>query len=887
MNCKFVAKLSALTLALAMAGCGGDININENSSNGGGNPSDPNPPASACPDFATEGAAIAGSSKAVCEISGTFSSDQTLTSDILWALNGKVTVGGDNTDSATLSIQPGTTLFGKSGADFLVVSRGSKLNAAGTAAAPIVMTSLQDMLGNVQADSSGQWGGLVLLGNAVTNSCADADNCTVQAEGDAGPYGGNNPADNSGVLQYLQVRYSGYEVLPDNELNGITFAGVGSGTTVDHVQVMHSSDDGIELFGGSVNLRNIVLLNNEDDSLDWTDGWNGKAQFVFVQQNKGDFHANRGIEGDNNKNDNGAEPITRPVISNMTIIGNNYDGDDDSEGVLLREGTQAELYNFIITGPAGMGECFELNNDATIAQYNAGEIILRNSIIDCAEPFKDAKDANDNNLTNLETWFTDPAKENVLGDAQLGGYTPAATSPAIGGGYDVANNVDSWFQTVNYIGAFDGTNDWTLGWTHGIHDEAPALANCPAGTTQVASVSDKLNCQLSGEISSNLTLLAGADYVLDGKVAVGGDNSNSATLTIEPGVRVFGKGTADFLVVSRGSKIMAEGTATAPITFTSVQDVIGAQTGTGQWGGMVILGNAPSNLCTDPNSCDIEAEGDAGLYGGNNPADNSGVLKYVVIKHSGYEVLPDNELNGLTLAGVGSGTTVDFLQVHQSSDDGVEVFGGNVNLRHLVLTGEEDDSLDWTDGWTGKVQYVLVKQDPANGPANRGIEGDNQKADKSATPLTQPTVANMTIIGNTWDGDDDSEGVLLREGTSAKLHNFIITGPVGMGECLEFNGAESNALATDGTTVMTNSVIACDEPFKNETGGVDAQSWFLGQAGNSTAAAMADVVNGIYTIDTTTPADLSADSFFDATDYIGAVKADADWTAGWTFGLNN
>lgn len=886
MKLQLIAKVSPLALALALVGCGGDININENATT---TPTAPNPstPTSSCPAFASTGSAIAGNAKPVCELAGTITSNITLTSDILWSLNGRVAVGDDNANSATLTIQPGTTLFGQSGADFLVVSRGSKINAAGSETAPIVMTSLQDMLGNVSDNTSGQWGGLVLLGKAITNSCADPNNCTVQAEGDAGPYGGNDPADNSGVLRYLQVRYSGYEVLPDNELNGITFAAVGSGTTVDHVEVMNSSDDGIELFGGSVNLRNIVLLNNEDDSLDWTDGWNGKAQFVYVQQSKGDFHANRGIEGDGNKNDNTAQPFTNPTIANMTIIGNNYDGDDDSEGVLLREGTQAHLYNFIVTGPSGMGECFEINNQATVDNLNAGNIVFRNSIIDCTEPFKNPTDANGNPVVDLQSWFTDPAKENIVGDAQLGGYTPAATSPALGNGYDVANKVDAWFQPVNYIGAFDGTHDWTLNWTKGIHAENPALASCPTGTTQVASVSDKLNCQVTGTITTDMILPAGADYVLSGKVTVGNDNADSATLTIAKGVRVFGKGTADFLVVSRGSKIMAEGTAAEPIVFTSVQDVIGATTGAGQWGGMVLLGNAPTNQCSDLNNCSVQAEGDAGPYGGPDTADNSGTLKYVVIKYAGYEVLPDNELNGLTLGGVGAGTTIDFLQVHKNLDDGIELWGGNVNLKHIVLTSNGDDSLDWSDGWQGKAQYVLVKQDPNDEKANRGIEGDNLKANPAATPLTEPTVANMTIIGNSYNGNDDSEGILLREGSAGKLYNFIVTGPAGMGECLEFNGAETNALAANGTIIMNHSVIACAEPFKSAAGGVDVQNWFTSQVGNSVlSGGPAAVLNGIYTIDATSPADLSADSFFDQTSYIGAVSQSEDWTANWAVALH-
>ena len=147
----------------------------------------------------------------------------------------------------------------------------------------------------------------------------------------------------------------------------------------------------------------------------------------------------------------------------------------------------------------------------------------------------------------------------------------------------------------------------------------------------------------------------------------------------------------------------------------------------------------------------------------------------------------------------------------------------------------------------------------------------------------------MTIIGNNFDGEDDSEGVYLREGTGAQLANFIITGPAGMGECFEIEGStESQTNLGDGTTTFTNSVIACEngENFKFGDGDVDLEDWFLNvQAGNSVEANGAAVLNGIFSISTATPKDFSGDTFFDNADFVGGVKADADWTAGWTVGL--
>ena len=461
----------------------------------------------------------------------------------------------------------------------------------------------------------------------------------------------------------------------------------------------------------------------------------------------------------------------------------------------------------------------------------------------------------------------------------------------MGNGYNVANNVDSWFDSVDYIGAFDGTTDWTVGWTTGIHPEDD-LAACPAGTSEVNSLSGRLNCQLTGDITTNVTLASGADYVLNGRVRIGVDNTSAATLTVQPGVRIYGKSGADFLVITRGSKIEANGTAANPIVMTSVQDIIGSPTAAGQWGGLVLLGNAPSNKCNqaDLASCEIQAEGEAGPYGGANWEDNSGRLNYVVVKHAGFEVIPDNELNGITFAGVGSGTKCSNIQVHQNVDDGIEMFGGSVSCKNVVLTANGDDSVDWADGWNGKLQFVLVKHAADGAKANRGIEADNQSGNFGALPISNPTIANMTIIGNTFDGDDDSEGVLLRAGTNAQLANFVITGPTGMGECLEIESDESRALAAAGSLTMTNSVIAC--PTEAVKGTVDAgtttEQWFLNQAGNSLAANQAAVLNGIFTIDATTPKDMTAvDSFFDAVDFVGAVKAGNDWTAGWAVGLDD
>ncbi|HAD48233.1 MAG TPA: hypothetical protein DCF92_05315, partial [Idiomarina sp.] len=188
---------------------------------------------------------------------------------------------------------------------------------------------------------------------------------------------------------------------------------------------------------------------------------------------------------------------------------------------------------------------------------------------------------------------------------------------------------------------------------------------------------------------------------------------------------VYGRTGNDYLVISRGSQIDAQGTAEEPISLTSSIDVESGEGMPGQWGGLIVLGNAPSNKCpSDGSDCALQVEGaeEGAVFGGTDAADSSGTLRYVRVLNGGFEIAPDNELNGITFGGVGSGTTVEYIQVHNNSDDGIEMFGGNVNFKYVVLTNMQDDSIDWDNGYQGKLQYVLVRQNPDNSDANRGIE---------------------------------------------------------------------------------------------------------------------------------------------------------------------
>ena len=408
------------------------------------------------------------------------------------------------------------------------------------------------------------------------------------------------------------------------------------------------------------------------------------------------------------------------------------------------------------------------------------------------------------------------------------------------------------------------------------------------------AITDKPVYQLNSDVvfTADVTLTNDAHWILKGRTAVGNDRADNTTLYVQFGTTLIGESGDDFLVVRRGSKIEAVGTATQPITMTSIQDVTGGETTIGQWGGLVLLGNAPANSCGDQEgeatadelaNCGVSAEGDAGQFGGNDPEDNSGTLKYVAVKQAGKTLGNGDELNGISLAGVGSQTELDYIHVHENLDDGVEFFGGTANISHLVLTNIGDDSLDWSFGWTGKAQYVLIKQSGSEG--DNAIEADNSEFDSDASPLTMPTISNVTIIG-----DAGVNGIRLRAGTAGILKNVVVTGGADYANCLRV-GSDSAPRAEDGSLSITHSVVACVTANNFGTqaiGDGNVESWFLGQAGNSVqaAASLALASNGYMPSSESLLLGAgfdssSLDSYFDKVDYIGAMDAQTDWTAGW------
>ncbi|HTV24397.1 MAG TPA: hypothetical protein VMG12_37145 [Polyangiaceae bacterium] len=302
---------------------------------------------------------------------------------------------------------------------------------------------------------------------------------------------------------------------------------------------------------------------------------------------------------------------------------------------------------------------------------------------------------------------------------------------------------------------------------------------------------------ISGEIDADATWSADTTYILDDVTYV----VNDATLTIEPGTTIKGGGVGSALIVTRGSRLVAEGTAADPIVFTSaVEEGLRAP---GDWGGVALLGAAPVNV-EGPQLEGIEVVGDEerGSYGGTDEAHDCGSLEYVRIEFAGFEISADNELNGLTLAGCGTGTNIDYVQVHRGSDDGIEVFGGKADIKHAVLTNIQDDSLDWDFGWTGRAQFLVIRHDAATSDA--GFEADNGNPSTEVTPRSQPNIFNVTLVGGEGSA---SPGMVLRRGTWGAIHNAIVTGfPV--------SGVDiRDAFSVDGTETDPPSLLIANSIF--------------------------------------------------------------------------
>lgn len=415
---------------------------------------------------------------------------------------------------------------------------------------------------------------------------------------------------------------------------------------------------------------------------------------------------------------------------------------------------------------------------------------------------------------------------------------------------------------------------------------------------------------LEGDISENRTLRANQQYLLSGLVYVTEGN----TLTIEPGTVIFGDTTTEgTLIIERGAQIVARGTATQPIVFTS--PVPAGSRSYGDWGGVVLVGRAPVNR---PESQRIEG-GIRGGYGGDNANDNSGTLQYVRIEFGGTRLTTESnsEINGLSLYGVGAGTTIDHVQVSYCGDDSFEWFGGNVNAKYLVALRGFDDDFDTDHGYSGKVQFGVSLRDPlvADQSTSNGFESDNfdpgtpANGPRDGLPLTEPVFANVSVFGfsQTPTGERAPSGsggygraMHLRRNTATSVFNSVF---VGYPEGLRLDGTVTYANVTANRMQLRGLVLAnMNKPlagagsvtdqqvidffnmtaYQNQvvpqaslsTLGLNATQFNLTQPGFLPSAGSPLLTGAVWT-------DKGADAFFEKVPYRGAFGT-ADWTTGWT-----
>jgi len=1043
----------------------------------------------------------------------------TWTADKIYKIQGFLYV----VNGATLTVQPGTLIIGdKASKGTLIVERGGKIIAQGTASRPIVFTSELDP-GQRQ---NGDWGGIIICGKAPINP----DNTTNggnfpggEAQIEGGPrskYGGSDRHDNSGILSYVRIEFSGIALAPNNETNSLTLGGVGDFTQIDHVQVSYGGDDGMEWFGGTVNAKYLVGLASLDDDWDTDFGWSGKAQFAVSLRNPNiaDVSGSNGFESDNNATGQFVEPRTKAVISNFTVVGPQSDTSAAynalfRNGTHIRRSSQESIYNSIIMGWPGA-----LLMDGTGVTNGATNdtVQIRNCIYAGLRSGRDFS-TNTGNTFNTKQWFSSVTYSNrgyiqpvdvMLQDPfnlSAPNWTPKSGSPAAtGASFSNPKLSDPFFTQTSYVGAFDpnGTR-WDAGWT----EYNPVIANyaarpealvaevnfgivtggtnkdsavviirnagfgtltvtaatvsgaqfstqgltlpfnllggesktvtvrysptdtatntgsiqfvtsngsvtvnlkgkgkisAPAVTTDYSSLDFALvpvgqsvtynvvitnsgnadlnlsNFRITGTDAGSFSITAGgtngtlapaakrtvsikfappavgdrtasllfdhnavsspksislkgkgidvpnADVLQDsisGNVTLTNDRIwllrgfvyvvSGATLNIEPGTVIMGeKSTKGTLIVERGGKIYADGTPEHPIVFTSQLDP--GQRNNGDWGGILLCGKAPINPNNTLNGGSFiggEAQLEGGprsKYGGSNPDDSSGVLRYVRIEFPGIALAPNNETNGLTLGGVGRKTILDFIHVSYGGDDGFEWFGGTVNAKHLIGQASLDDCWDTDFGWSGMVQFGVSISDPniADVSGSNGFESDNNNPATFAMPRTQGIFCNMSVVGPQSDTSAVFNSLFrngghIRRNSQLGIYNSIVMGWPG---ALIMDGTGVTNGATADTVQVRNTIFAGlrqGKDFTTNTGNsFDTKAWVTKAAHANTLLTQpsevmledAFKINGPnFMPKTGSPALTGADftnprlsnSFFEQVTYRGAFGA-SRWDEGWT-----
>jgi hypothetical protein len=785
---------------------------------------------------------------------------------------------------ATLTIEPGTVIASTTGlGGSLAVMPGAKIFANGTRDEPVIFTSTDDVAtwapdpshpsgGDPKTgawrEGVNEWGNLTILGRGLVSGSHFAGSpvsITVDDDGVPGGststrentkvpdglnrrqmegltaefpgdprvlYGGNDDNDDSGSISYVSIRYGGKVLGLGNELNGLALGGIGRETDIHHVDIMNGVDDGIEIWGGTVNLKYVNIWNIGDDSFDIDQGWRGKAQFGLIVQGYGaDASQGSGV-GDNcfetdGAEDSDAQPITTAEFYNFTVVGQPLDGD---HGTAWRDNARIQYRNMIFMdigeevvkldnsdGDGGSGYGFNgtlswedtWTTDYTVdSTVNAGSFTpgafndpavmytvhtsgklaeITDSVFyanDHAAAYTQAdargvRDGTHNNVTASNSPIQKLTRGGLVvkGGKNMQPVTFINPLPA----NDALNSVgtapdDGFYTPAAYRGGFGTDDNWLVGWT---------AAHAYGMTSNEVLVTDNIG-ESTVWTANNIYRLQNQVYVLPG-----------ATLTIEPGTLVQSTaGVGGSLAVTRGAKIFVNGTHDKPVIMTSTNDDLkNWHEGVNEWGNLTIMGNGlisashfdglpiGSNTKT-PTGLNIkqmegltaEFAGDPKVhYGGNNDDDDSGSISYLSLRYGGRVLGLGNELNALSLGAIGRETDIHHIDIMNNVDDGIEIWGGTVNLSYVNIWNIGDDSFDVDQGWRGKAQFGLIVQgysadaSQGSGVGDNCIETDGAE-DSDAQPITTALIYNFTVVGQPLDGD---HGTAWRDNARVQYRNMI------------------------------------------------------------------------------------------------------------------
>ena len=516
-------------------------------------------------------------------------------------------------------------------------------------------------------------------------------------------------------------------------------------------------------------MKHAVVAFCGDDALDFDESWDGHIQFALTMTgNQIDGLGEHAVEYDGSEATD-LQPQTTGRIYNGTFIGAGQTSNNSaSRGLRIRNDADGQFWNCIWT---------EITDYVFRQDDNARGLTLANNIVWNYGGNLDQESAGITGFTEVDpslggiSWLPDEGL-----DPRPNGGSPALTGAALPS--------EAGITRTAFRGAFDNDNNWALGWTamddYGYFGD---LAIPKQSDLVVIKDSDIEGC-------NTLTLTADKEYLLDGYVYV----EDCATIEIEAGTVVRGKSVpttgdqASALIIAKGGTIIADGRADAPIIFTSEIDDLGSTedltaTDNQTWGGLIVLGNAPIGEDI-PDGAAFATDVIEGIpstetriqYGGDDPDDNSGILRYISIRHGGSILGADNEINGLTMGGVGSETIVDYVEVFANKDDGIEIFGGTVNVTHAVVAFCGDDALDFDESWDGYIQFAMTMTgNQIDGLGEHAVEYDGSES-TDLQPQTTGRIYNGTFIGaGQTSNNASSRGLRIRNDADGQFWNCIWT----------------------------------------------------------------------------------------------------------------